>query len=221
VGLAAPFATGLNDMGRPREHDVESLLERATAIMAERGVHGLTLRGLAEETGASNGTIHHAFRSRANLVAMAYLREAERFLALQLDAVQQARSTAPSDSAAPVVAAAQAVSAFAEESPTGATFLLLVRYDELLKEDVRNDLRDRLVALTKRLGALFIELAKAGLGRHDRVAVDTIRACVVDVPTGLLMHRNQLTDPYAVLRVEAAVRGILAAIPATQERGRP
>jgi len=179
--------------------------------MAQRGVHGLTLRGLAEETGASNGTIHHAFRSRSNLVAMAYLREAEKFLALQLDAVQQARSA--SDPAAPVVAAALTVSTFAKESPTGAAFLLLVRYDDLLKEKVRDDLRDRLMALTKRLAALFVELAKAGLGRDDQIAVGTIRACVVDVPTGLLMHGNQLTDPYAVLRVEAAVRGILAATP--------
>ena len=130
-------------MGRPREHDIDSLLERATAIMAQRGVHGLTLRGLAEETGASNGTIHHAFRSRSNLVAMAYLREAEKFLALQLDAVQQARSA--SDPAAPVVAAALTVSTFAKESPTGAAFLLLVRYDDLLKEKVRDDLRDRLM----------------------------------------------------------------------------
>jgi hypothetical protein len=38
--------------------------------------------------------------------------------------------------------------------------------------------------LMRRLAALFIELAKAALGRDDRVAVDTIRACVVDVPMG-------------------------------------
>jgi hypothetical protein len=73
---------------------------------------------------------------------------------MQLDAVLQARSAAPSDSATPVVAAAQAVSAFAEDSPTGATFLLLVTYDELLKEDVRDDLRDRILATHEAAGRL-------------------------------------------------------------------
>lgn len=205
-------------MGRPREHDVEALLERATAIMIERGVHGLTLRELAKDTGASNGTIYHAFGSRSGLVAMAYLQNAERFLALQLDAVDEARQ-APDDPAATVVAAAQTASQLAGSAPTSAAFLLLVRFDDLLTGDIPDDLRERLADLTSRLAALFVDLARTALGRDDRVAVAAVRACVVDVPSGLLMHRDQLTDPYAVLWVEAAVRGILAATPPVTVRG--
>jgi AcrR family transcriptional regulator len=199
-------------MGRPREHNIESILDRATTIMVERGVHGLTLRELATETGASNGTIYHAFGSRSGLVAMAYLQNAERFLALQRDAVEQARLTTD-DAAAPVVAAAQAASRLAGTAPVSAAFLMLVRYDELLVDDIPDDLRESLSDLARRLSILFVDLARTALGRDDELAVDTIRTCVVDVPSGLLLRREQLTDPHALLRVEAAVRGILAAAP--------
>lgn len=200
-------------MGRPREHDVDALLDRATALMVEQGVHGLTLRELAKESGASNGAIYHAFGSRSGLVAMAYLREAERFLGVQQEVVEAARLLAPDDRAAPVVAAAQAASRVAERSPTSASFLLLVRLDDLLDEDVPDELRDRLRGLKRQVGMLLVRLASDALDRDDALAVDAVRACVVDVPTGLLLRGDRLTDPHAVGRVEAAVRGILAAVP--------
>lgn len=200
-------------MGRPREHDVDALLDRATALMVERGVHGLTLRELAKESGASNGAIYHAFGSRSGLVATAYLREAEHFLAVQQEVVEAARSQAPDDRAAPVVAAAQAASLVAARSPTSASFLLLVRLDDLLEEDLPDELRDRLRGLTRQVGTLLVRLASDALDRDDALAMDAVRACVVDVPTGLLLRGGRLTDPHAVARVEAAVRGILAAVP--------
>lgn len=200
-------------MGRPREHDVDALIDRATALVVERGVHGLTLRELAKESGASNGAIYHAFGSRSGLVARAYLREAERFLVVQQELVEEALERDRDDRFGPVVAAAQAASVVAERSPTSASFLLLVRLDELLEKDVPDDLRERLRGLRRQVGTVLTRLAGLALGRDDALAVDAVRACVVDVPTGLLLRGGRLTDPHAVARVEAAVRGIMAAVP--------
>ena len=77
-------------VGRPRAHDVDVLLDHARTLWVEQGVSGVTIRALSVETGASNGAIYHAFGSRDGLLVRVWSREAERFLAVQSDAVDTA-----------------------------------------------------------------------------------------------------------------------------------
>ena len=68
-------------MARPREHDLDDLLDHARTIWAREGRTALTIRSLSVAAGVSNGAIYHAFGSRGRLLAAAWIREADSFLA--------------------------------------------------------------------------------------------------------------------------------------------
>jgi enoyl-CoA hydratase/carnithine racemase len=75
-------------MARPRVHAPDALRDAAEKLLVEQGRARLTVRALAAEAGASNGSIYHAFGSLETLVASAWLRRARQFLDLQRRAVE-------------------------------------------------------------------------------------------------------------------------------------
>src|SRR5687767_15690010 len=77
-------------MARPRVHAPDAVLDAAEELLAQRGRAQLTIRVLAERSGASNGSIYHAFGSLETVVGSAWLRRAHQFLALQGAAVDEA-----------------------------------------------------------------------------------------------------------------------------------
>src|SRR3954449_12000918 len=94
-------------MARPRVHAPDAVLDAAEELLVERGRAQLTIRALAERSGASNGSIYHAFGSLETVVGAAWLRRARQFLTLQATAVEQAlaaggrRRGGPDGAAAP------------------------------------------------------------------------------------------------------------------------
>src|SRR4051794_31829094 len=76
-------------MARPRIHDLEAVLDAAERLVADGGGAALTIRALAQRTGASSGSLYHAFGSRNELLGRLWLRAAKRFLALQCAAVEE------------------------------------------------------------------------------------------------------------------------------------
>ena len=120
-------------MARPRTHDVDSLLDAAERLLAHQGAPALTIRALAEATGASSGSLYHAFGSRADLLARMWLRAAERFLAMQEAALDEELGTGNDQAAVEAtVAVASVPAAIRKEWPDTATVLLRYRRDDIL-----------------------------------------------------------------------------------------
>ncbi|MDV6269769.1 TetR/AcrR family transcriptional regulator [Rhodococcus globerulus] len=203
-------------MPRPRVHDLDTLLDAAENLAAAAGPAAVTVRAVSDTTGVSNGAIYHAFGSRSGLVGSAWLRAAQRFLALQQSRVDDTlRYPSPSAAVDAVVAAAEVPAIFALDYPHSALLLLTIRRDELLGTDVPADIAEQLTQLDRALVELFIRLSTALWGRKDGRAVEAIEACVVGLPTGLLIHPAKRADGWRVpdtaarARLDAAVRAVL------------
>jgi AcrR family transcriptional regulator len=201
-------------MARPRTHDIDAQLDAAEQMLAEQGSSKLTIRGLAKATGASSGTLYHAFGSRADLLGHMWLRAADRFLVKQEEALNDLLGEDGDfeKAAAATVAIASVPAAIQAESPFTATVLLRYRRDEILGQDISEQLRQELTHLDDRLLGVLRRLARGLWQREDRAAVETVAVCVVDLPTAILINRRErVIDPLAAL--EAAVRGVLGSPP--------
>jgi AcrR family transcriptional regulator len=201
---------------RPRIHSVDDLLDATERIAVVDGPAAVTVRAVSQVTGVSNGAIYHAFGSRGGMVGRAWLRAAERFLDMQRDVVDAAfGADGPVDIAAvnAVVAAADTPVAFAERFPESSRLVLAVRREDLLGPDVPGDVAEAMASVDSVLVALFVRLARALWGREDGRAVQVIEDCVVGLPTGLLLRGRRPPDAATRLRLEAAVRAILALDP--------
>ncbi len=199
-------------MGRRRVHDPDAILDAAEELFATGGAAAITVRALAERTGAPSGSLYHLFGSRPELLARLWIRAAERFLAVQAAAVDAAlgATSRPSRAAAveATVAASTTLSDLEQLAPHTALVLFGRGRDELLTRDLPVALATDVARLEGRLTALMRRLAEALWRRGDRAAVETIAACVVDIAGAILLNpRPRVIDTRAVVR--AAVEGVL------------
>ncbi|MGI5220732.1 TetR/AcrR family transcriptional regulator [Nocardia sp. CA-290969] len=200
-------------MPRPRTHDLDHLMDVAEQLAVDSGPAAVTVRALSAATSVSNGAIYHAFGSRAELMGRVWLRAAQRFLALQREAVERALSAGPASGNAveAVVAAADTPAEFLLRQPVSGRFLLTVSRKELLGAgDIGDDLAGEMHRLDRVLVELFAELARNVFGHTDGEAVTVIRDCVVELPTALLLRGRRAPDPAVRRRLAAAVRAVLA-----------
>ena len=197
-------------MARPRLHSLDDLLDVAEQIVVSGDPGGLTLRGLATTAGVSNGTIYHAFGSKEELLARLWLRASARLADLTVDAVS---ATAAQDAASKVVAVATAPLRLAQRHPGSARLFFGQRSDQLFTAEIPGELVSALAEQQQCFVSLLTGLADTVWQRRDRVAVDAITACIVDVPSGLVRRRllsDQPLDATAEQRIDAAVRAVLA-----------
>lgn len=208
-------------MPRPRVHDPDSVLDAVEHLVSRSGPQAVSVRAISASIGVSNGALYHTFSSRNGLMAQAWLRAGRRFLAMQTTLVE---STLHPDTGAPeravdaVVAAADAPVAFAERHPDSAALLLRVPRDELLAGPLPEAVADAVRDLDAELIALMVRLADAMWNRRDSAAVDVITACIVDLPTALVLRRDRLDTPTAREHVRAAVRAVLTIPPPEYRR---
>lgn len=206
-------------MARPRTNDLDALLDVAEQLATAAGPGGLTLRGLADAAGVSNGSIYHAFSSKEELLARVWARAARRLLVEQGERVSVATdgptSVARADDA--VVAAALWPVEFATAHPAAARLFFGQRRDQLFSDDgLSAEVTDELEAVQAAFTQVLVVLARARWNRADRAAVETIAACVVDIPGGLMQRRlasGAPLDAQVAAQVEAACRAILALEP--------
>lgn len=208
-------------MARPRTHDLDSLLDAAERLVVDKGSSGLTIRALTEATGASSGTLYHAFGSREDLLGRMWLRAARRFLDAQNQAADLELSRVDGTDVATraTVAVASVPDSIKDRYPSSAAVLLRYRRDEILGRSISDSLRSEIESLDGDLLAVLSRLSQALWDRQDRAAIETVALCVVDLPTAILINRRErIIDPLSAL--EAAVRGVLADGPVKAE-GRP
>jgi AcrR family transcriptional regulator len=210
---------------RPRSHDLDSLLDVAEQIAGAAGPAGLTLRRLAAEAGASNGSIYHAFSSKEELLARVWARAARLLLTFQTARAEAALTNRAANGASAieaVAAVAVAPADFANDHPPAARLFLMQRRDQLVAQNLPAPVADELEAIQADFTGLLIQLAQARWARRDRIAVEAIAACVVDLPGGL-MHRKLRTgipvDSQTKAQIDAACRAILGLeLPAPPDR---
>lgn len=200
------------DVARPRLHSLDDLLDVAEELVTSGDPAGLTLRSLAAGSGASNGTIYHAFRSREDLLARLWLRAATRLGAVIEEALDGDRSRGRTAQDT-VVAVATAPLTFTRRHPASAELFFAQRSDQLFSADVAPDVVASLDKERKRFSSMLVALAIGVWHRKDRLAVEAIATCVVDVPGGIVRRaliEGRRIDDAAERRIDAAVRGILA-----------
>jgi len=203
-------------MARPRLHSLDDLLDVAEELITSGDHAGLTLRSLALTSGASNGTIYHAFGSKEELLARLWLRASNRFGTV----VDGARKDATGKDA--VVAVATAPVTFTRQHPASAQLFFIQRSDQLFSADLAPDIIASLDLDRKRFTSILVDLASGVWSRKDRLAVEAIATCVVDVPGGILRRaliEGRDVDAATERRIEAAVRGILT-VPLDRPQGR-
>lgn len=203
-------------MPRPRLHDVDTILDAAETIVADGGPHALTTRALAAAAAVPSGTLYHAFGSRPALLAKLWIRAARRFLALQEERVEE---HLPDDPVEATVQAALAPLTLFEAAPDTARVLVGQRRDRLLEAALPTEIAGELASLDQELVALFLRLADALWQRRDRHAVEAVRACVVDLPTGLLLGHLRSAGgvpPDTDVRLRTAVQAVLSLTPPTR-----
>lgn len=209
---------------RPRLHDIDELLDVAEELVSGRDPAGLTLRALAQRGGVPIGSIYHAFGSKEDLLARLWLRAAGRLGAAQQEALDA--GDRGDDPVAAVVAVALAPVTFGRRYPASAEVFFTRRREQLFATVSSPTVLDDLTATQQRFVARLRALARSMWGRDDRVAVDAVTACVVDVPGGVLgrhLREGRYPDPVLEARIVAAVRAILDVPldPPPPRRGRP
>lgn len=200
-------------MPRPRLHDLDDLLDAAERLVTGDDPAGLTLRALAASTGVPMGSIYHAFDSKDDLLARLWLRAAARLGALQDTAVETLPERASLQGDEAIVAVALAPVALLRRHPRSAELFFAQRRDQLFTTGIPAAVAAELTTAQGRLVDRLVALARGRWDRTDRVAVDAVAACVVDVPTGLvrrILLEGRRPDDLLEARVVAAVRGILA-----------
>jgi len=197
-------------MARPRLHSLDDLLDVAEQIVVSGDPGGLTLRGLAVRAGVSNGTIYHAFGSKEELLARLWLRASARLGEATVAALAETEEGAATEC---VVAVALAPLRLARQHTASAQLFFGQRSDQLFSADIPGELVTSLAEHQHRFVELLKGLADGLWQRRDRVAVDVITSCVVDIPSGLLRRRllaGLPLEPSTEQRIAAAVRAVLA-----------
>jgi AcrR family transcriptional regulator len=196
-------------MPRPHVRTPDTILDAAEELLVERGRAQLTIRALAERSGASNGSIYHAFGSLETVVGAAWLRRARHFLSLQRAAVDEA--LAVGDARRAVQSAADAPARLAEHDLRAAQLLVSLQRDDLLTGAVAPAVAEDLRALDVTLVATLRGLALALWDRGDGAAVDGITVCVVRLPAALLFGeiRTGRVRAHTRARLAAAVGAVL------------
>ncbi len=208
-------------MPRPRVYDPDQVLDAAESLAVASGPAAVTIRAISSAIGVSNGALYHTFGSRAGVLARAWLRAGQRFLAAQ-NALVDAALSAPGRQAGieAVAAAADAPAAFAEQYPDSCRLLLTMPREELLDPELPDQIATEITALETQLVGLMIRLARSVWDRKDAAAVDTITICIVDLPTAILLRRDRLHSQTAREQLRAAVRAVLHIEPPIRQPGR-
>ncbi|MFI5623566.1 TetR/AcrR family transcriptional regulator [Nocardioides sp. NPDC051685] len=198
-------------MSRQRLHTLDDLLDVAEQIVTSGDPSGLTLRSLAAAAGASNGTIYHAFGSKDVLLARLWLRSWCRLGDLMAEAMGERAADSTGEDA--VVAVALTPVEFVRRFPASARLFFAQRRDQLFSADLPPEIETELSAVQEKFLEVLIALARGVWGRGDRIAVEAIAVCVVDLPGGILRRclvEDREADAATAARLEAAVRAILA-----------
>jgi AcrR family transcriptional regulator len=179
----APFWTNpstIADVGRPRTHSDDAILDAALEQVLHRGARATTIDAIAAASGAPKGSLYHRFESLNDLLAEMWIRAIRRsqnaFLA-ELD---------NPDAMKAALAAAVSLYDFSDRHRADARLLASMRREDLIEASLAPRLQQVLVELNRPIQTGLTTLARRLFGRSSRAAVEATITATADIPLGAL-----------------------------------
>lgn len=154
----------------------EALLAATVAVVAERGLHGLTLRAVAEVAGVNNTLISHHFGTKDAL-----LHEAVAWATARAIRLSDLSATKTIDGSF-----ARALVELVANEPQ----LQIFQYEFVLEARRRPDLRDEAVALYEG----YIEALELALARHGHANTKPLARAIFAALDGLVLQQLTVAD---------------------------
>jgi AcrR family transcriptional regulator len=189
-------------MGRAKFSE-EDFLKAGLAVVAERGVSGLTVASVSERLGSPTGSFYHRFASRDVLLGSLWLRAVLEFqtgIGVALDAGDGLR-------------AALHTPAWARRHPDDARLLLLYDRKDFLQGEWPQELRQRVTEMTQRMEAGSRRWARVIFGKEGRDEVRLAQFLISELPVALVRQhllRGEKPPPLVDRIVRATWRAVLA-----------
>jgi len=195
-------------MGRAKfSHD--DFLNAALAVIAQRGVTGVTVASVSERLGAPTGSFYHRFASRDVLLGTLWLQAVLEF---------QTGVRAALD-AGDGLAAALHTPAWVRKNPERARLLLLHDRKDFLHGDWPQELRERVAAMNKSLENGARRWAQAIFGREGREEVRLAQFLISELPV-TVVRQHLMRDERPPPLVDDIIRTTYRAVVANYRSGK-
>jgi AcrR family transcriptional regulator len=191
-----------------RTHSEESILDTTGSLLLARGLKTVTVDAIAQASGAPKGSIYYRFSSRDDIFARLWLRAVERFRTALLGVAQQ------EDPLETSVLGALAVYDFCDKQRPDARLLMSFSHHDLLRGNIRAELRHRLHDLNQSIARAQRDMAVRLYGEATTKARQRLERAVFQVPFGLAREcliANQPMPREARVDLEYAARALLTA----------
>jgi AcrR family transcriptional regulator len=189
-------------MGHPK-FSQEDFLGAALAIIAERGVSGLTVASVSERLGSPTGSFYHRFASRDVLVASLWLRavlEFQKGISAALDAGDG-------------LGAALHTLAWVRKHPDEARLLLLYDRKDFLQGEWPPELTERVAEMTQRVEVGSRRWARVIFGKEGRDEIRLAQFLISELPVAVVrQHLLRSEQPPQLIEriIRATYRAVLA-----------
>jgi AcrR family transcriptional regulator len=171
-------------MGHPK-FSHEDFLRAALAIIAERGVSGVTVASVNERLGSPTGSFYHRFSSRDVLLGSLWLRAVLEFqtgISAALDAGDGLR-------------AALHTPAWVRKHPDEARLFLLYDRKDFLQGEWPQELRERVAEMTERIDARSRRWARLIFGKEGRDEVRLAQFVISELPVAVVRQHLLRGEP--------------------------
>jgi AcrR family transcriptional regulator len=161
-------------MGRKALYTKDQFVDAALKLLAEGGPGGVTIKAVAEESGAPVGSVYHRFLSRDILLAELWLRIVDLFQREFLEALAQNDG----------LRAALYTPRWVRKHPKEGKVLLLYRQEDLASGTWPEDIRDRALSLRALLDEGIRSFVKHRFGGITEQNFSRAVYALFDVPHG-------------------------------------
>ena len=189
-------------MGRAKfSHD--DFLDAALAVIAERGVTGVTVASVSALIGAPTGSFYHRFASRDVLLGTLWLRAV-----LEFQSGMRAAHEAGDG-----LAAALHTPAWVRKHPDRARLLLLHDRKDFLHGEWPSELRERVAEMTKNLESGARHWARAIFGKEGREEVRLAQFLISELPVTVVRQhlvRGERPPPLVDEIIRTTYRAVVA-----------
>jgi AcrR family transcriptional regulator len=189
-------------MGHPK-FSLEDFLGAALAIIAERGVVGVTVASVSERLGSPTGSFYHRFASRDVLLGSLWLRAVLEFqmgISAALDAGDGLKGALHTPE-------------WVRKHPDEACLLLLHDRKDFLKGEWPAELRERVAEMTQRIESGSRRWARVIFGKEGREEMRLAQFLISELPVAVVRQHLQRGEPPPQLVdriIRATYRAILA-----------
>jgi AcrR family transcriptional regulator len=196
-------------MGHPK-FSQEDFLRAALAIIAERGVSGVTVASVSKRLGSPTGSFYHRFTSRDVLLGSLWLRAVLEF---------QTGISAALD-AGDGLGAALHTPAWVRKHPDNARLFLLYDRKDFLQGEWPQELRERVAEMTQRIDAGSRRWARVIFGKEGRDEVRLAQFLISELPVAVV-RQHLLRGEQPPQLIDRIIQTTYRAVLADYRSGKP